>query len=85
MPHEIPICDAFLSGFLSEDKDPHALTPIAVELVPTLGALSPRGGPVQDPAHTPFQVGAALPHRYLAHKLTPTPLGPPWDPPRTLL
>ena len=28
---------------------PYALTPNTVELIPTLGSLSPRGGPVQDP------------------------------------
>jgi len=31
---------------------PYALTPNTVELIPTLGALSPRGGPVQDPVLT---------------------------------
>ena len=31
---------------------PYALTPNAVELIPTLGALSPRDGPVQDPVLT---------------------------------
>ena len=30
----------------------HPLTPKTVELIPTLGALFPRGGPVQDPALT---------------------------------
>ena len=34
-----------LTGFLPEDKGPYALTPNTVELVPTLGALSPRPGP----------------------------------------
>ena len=29
------------------------LTPNAVELIPALGALLPRGGPVQDPVFTP--------------------------------
>ena len=33
-------------------KGPYALTPHTVELIPTLGALSPRGGPVQDPVLT---------------------------------
>ena len=28
---------------------PYALTPNTVELIPTLGALFPRGGPIQDP------------------------------------
>jgi hypothetical protein len=32
---------------------PYALTPNTVELIPTLGALFPRGGPVQDPVLTP--------------------------------
>jgi len=31
---------------------PYALTPNTVELIPTLGALYPRGGPVQDPVLT---------------------------------
>jgi len=35
-----------------EDKGPYALTPNTVELIPTLGALFPRGGPVQDPVLT---------------------------------
>ena len=30
----------------------YALTPNTVELIPTLGALFPRGGPVPDPAPT---------------------------------
>ena len=30
----------------------YALTPNSVELIPTLGALFPRGGPVQDPVLT---------------------------------
>ena len=38
-------------GFLPEDKGPYAFTPNTVEL-PTRAALSPRGGPVQDPALT---------------------------------
>ena len=32
---------------------PYALTPDTVELIPTLVALFPRGGPVQDPVLTP--------------------------------
>ena len=32
------------------------LTPNTVELIPTLGALSPRGGPVQDPVRTRWAV-----------------------------
>ena len=48
VPHVVPICDALLTGFLPEDKGPYALTPNTVELIPTLGALFPRGGPVQD-------------------------------------
>ena len=31
----------------------YALTPNKVEQIPTLGALSPRGGPVQDSVLTP--------------------------------
>ena len=33
-------------------KGPYALTPNTVELISTLGALPPRGGPVQDPVLT---------------------------------
>jgi len=33
---------------------PYALTPKTVKLIPTLGALFPRGGPVQDPVLTPL-------------------------------
>ena len=33
-------------------KGPYALTPDTVELIPTLGALFPRGGSVQDPVLT---------------------------------
>ena len=42
----VPICD------VPEDKGPYALTPNTVEPIPTLGALFPRGGPVQDPVLT---------------------------------
>ena len=49
VPRVVPICDAFPKGFLPEDTGPDALTPNTVELIPTLGALSPQGGPVQDP------------------------------------
>jgi len=41
-----------LTGFLPGDKGPYVLTPNTVELIPTLGALFPRGGPVQDPVLT---------------------------------
>jgi len=37
----------------AEDTLVSALTPNTVELIPTLGALFPRGGPVQDPVLTP--------------------------------
>ena len=37
-----------LDGPASGDKGPYALTPNTVELIPTLGALPPREGPVQD-------------------------------------
>ena len=33
-------------------RRPYALTPTTVEPIPTLGALFPRGGPVQDPVLT---------------------------------
>jgi len=71
--------DALLSGFLPEEKGPYALTPNTVKLIPTIGALLPRGGPVQDPVLTlmlPYgpAVGAFGPTRrvqgYLAHKKT---------------
>jgi len=48
----LTICDALLTGFRPEDKGPYAFTPNTVELIPTLGALFPRGGPVQDPVLT---------------------------------
>ena len=35
---------ALLAGF-REDKNPDALTPNSVELIPTLGAISPEAGP----------------------------------------
>ena len=35
----------------------HALSLNTVELIPTLGALSPRGGPIQDPVLTPHPGG----------------------------
>ena len=52
VPHVVPIWNASLAGFLPEDKGPHTLTPNTVELIPTLGALPPGGGPVQDPVLT---------------------------------
>jgi len=67
---------------------PLCLTPNTVELLPTLGALFPRGGPVQDPVLTPtvthHPAALLLKHPtsmhtvqgYLAHKKPP--------PPRTL-
>ena len=36
-------------GLKADTRPLEALTPNTVELIPTLGALSPRGGPVQDP------------------------------------
>ena len=44
--------DALLSEFLPGDKGPYALTPNTVKLLPTIGTLFLRGGPVQDPALT---------------------------------
>ena len=63
---------------------PYALIPNTVELIPTLGALSPRGGPVQDPvlAHIPSTRIAPSPlslsrarsvSRSLSHTLRPYP------------
>ena len=49
---------------------PHALTPDTVELIPTLGALFPRGGPVQDPVLTVPHTVADL-HRDLRHPREP--------------
>jgi len=43
---------ALLAGFPPEDKGPYALTPNTIKLIPTLGALFLRSGPVQDPVHT---------------------------------
>ena len=51
------ICDGLLTGIIPEDKGPYALTPHTVQRIPTLGALFPRGGPVQDPVLT---LGAIL-------------------------
>ena len=43
---DIPLVGGYWRGH------PYALTPNIVELIPTLGALSPLGGPVQDPVLT---------------------------------
>ena len=48
----VPICDALLTGFLPEDKGPYTLPLNTVELIHTLAAPFPRGGPVQDPVLT---------------------------------
>ena len=50
-------------------------TPNTVELIPTLGALFSRGGPVQDPVLTETRLCQEQVQRYLAHKKRPTPLG----------
>ena len=64
----LPICDASLTGFLPEDRGPYALTPNTVELIPTLGALFPRGGPVKDSVlHGPVAEPAAGLERIGAH------------------
>jgi len=65
---------------------PYALTPNTVELIPTIGAFPPRGGPVEDPVLTEYvhvaQDGPApagvRPHhggrpRWLGHGAAPTP------------
>ena len=86
VPHVVPICDDLLTGFLPEDKGPYALTPNTVDLIPTLGALTPPGGPVQDPVFIlgpesrPLWKGSCPLQRYLAHKKEPPSLGPPYDP-----
>ena len=41
MPHVVPICEGFLTGFLPQDEGPYALTPHTVEPIPTLGVLLP--------------------------------------------
>ena len=41
-----------MTGSWKEDKGSYAFTPNTVELIPTLGALFPRDGPVQDPVLT---------------------------------
>ena len=43
------------------EEEKLAVTPNTVELVPTLGALLPRGGPVQDPVLTAVPLAVALP------------------------
>ena len=47
------------------------LTPNTVELIFTLGALFPRGGPVQDPVLTPPPLRVTPSQGYLAHKNPP--------------
>ena len=61
VPHVVPICDALLTGFLPEDKGPSALTPNTVELIPTLGVLSPprRARPGPGPHRAERERGAA--------------------------
>ena len=51
-PAQPCVSECFTDRIPSEDKGPYALTPNTVELIPTLGALFPRGGPVQDPVLT---------------------------------
>ena len=60
-------CEDRVLGFLSEDKGPYALTPHTVELIPTLEALFPRGGPVQDPVLTRSQERGVLAGGQLLH------------------
>ena len=57
---------------------PYALTPNTVELIPTLGALSPRGGPVQDPllTHSAGVVLLLLKYRGISLIRNRPPLGP---------
>ena len=42
-----------------------SLTPNTVELIPTPGALSPRGGPVQDPVLTSLSRRSDSPLEYI--------------------
>ena len=57
---------------LDLEQVPDALTPNTVELIPTLGALPPRGGPVQDP-------GPPAPTQRLKRpRETATPTSPIW-------
>ena len=60
---------------LRPDSCPYALTPNTGEPIPTLGALFPRGGPVQDPVFTPgsWWCWGAVAQGYLAHKKHPPP------------
>ena len=64
---DIPICDDLLTGFLLEDKGPCASCPEYSRKIPTLGALFPRGGPVQDPVLT----GSSILECLTTRKLTP--------------
>ena len=47
-----PLASLYLIS-TTKDQTSYALTPNTVELIPTLGALFPRSGPVQDPVLTP--------------------------------
>ena len=49
----VGVCPLLSRDFLFEDEGPYALTPNTVELIYTLAALWPRGGPVQDSVITP--------------------------------
>ena len=52
-----PACPAWglaARDVLGADKGPYTLTPNTIELIPTLGALFSRGGPVQDPVLTGY-------------------------------
>ena len=46
VPHSPPSPPQVPAGRVPEDKGPYALTPNTVDLILTLGALFPRGGPV---------------------------------------
>ena len=46
------VLGAICSGGVAPSRAPAPLTPNTVEIIPTLGALSPRGGPVRDPVLT---------------------------------
>jgi len=55
--HARPIRDDLLTGFPHGIRALTPLTPNTAEHIPTLGALSPRGGPVLDPVLTLQSIG----------------------------
>jgi len=70
--HVVPICDDLLTGLPPEERAHAPLSPNTVELIPTLGALLPRGGPV--PA---LVLSHVPPQGYFAHTKLCARLGSP--------